>query len=50
MKELLYVLAAALLGVLALVAFRYLGNWMFAIILTATLIGLIAHKKPKFGK
>ncbi len=50
MKNLFYVLGAAVLGALAIVAFRLFGEWVFAFILTAVLIALIAPRKPKFGK
>ena len=50
MKSTGFLALALLLSALAFAGFRYLGEWMFALILTATLGGLILSRKPKFGK
>lgn len=50
MKSLGFLAVAIVLTAAAFAGFRYLGEWMFALILTATLVGLIFSRKPKFGR
>jgi hypothetical protein len=48
-KNILILIACGLIVWLSLIAFKFLGNYSFLIMIVITFLGLMSGVKPKFG-